>query len=166
MSDTTPAAESSGSTPCPSCPFLTGNHKEFEAVATRLCLKFGRPKPNFWACLSIRESVKRDAITEGRLQCHSTVYDAEMNPHPETSRPCAGLDAYLRETTHEAGRGDVAPGGRRKGESMKTVGATSRWDVTNTPVDEQWAAKRDLRQVVVDNACKDIEQGADGKEPV
>jgi hypothetical protein len=41
--------------------------------------------------------VKRDAIQSRRLQCHSTVYDAQMNPHPEKSRPCAGLAAYLRD---------------------------------------------------------------------
>ena len=81
--------------PCASCPFLRQNHKEFGAVAERLCAKFSKPKPDFWACLSIRENVKRDAIESGRLQCHCTVYDAQMNPHPEESRPCAGLAAYL-----------------------------------------------------------------------
>lgn len=78
-----------------SCPFLPTNHKEFGAVAERLCLKFGQPKPDFWACLSIRENVKNDAIQNRKLQCHCTVYDASMNPHPEASRPCAGLAAYL-----------------------------------------------------------------------
>lgn len=72
------------------------NHKEFGEVAKRLCKKFGQPEPDFWACLSIRESVKSDAINNGRLQCHVTVYDAEMNPHPEKSKPCAGLAAYLK----------------------------------------------------------------------
>lgn len=57
------------------------------------------PKPDFWACLSIRNNVKEDAIKSGHLQCHSTVYDAEMNPHPEKSRPCVGLANYLKSAT-------------------------------------------------------------------
>ncbi len=88
---------SAGCTPCVSCPFLKTNFKEFNAVAERLCAKHGQPKPDFWACLSIRENVKNDAIKGKVLQCHCTVYDAQMNPHPETSRPCSGLAAYLRQ---------------------------------------------------------------------
>lgn len=85
--------------PCASCPFLPNNHAEFRAVAERLCAKFVKPKPDFWACLSIRESVKADAVESGRLQCHSAVYDEQMNPHPETARPCAGLAAHMTEMT-------------------------------------------------------------------
>lgn len=84
-------------TPCPSCPFLETNFAEFAVVAEKLCAKFGKPKPDFWACLSIRENVKADAIKTGVLQCHATVYDAQMNPHPEGSRPCAGLALHLRK---------------------------------------------------------------------
>ena len=80
------------------------NHKEFGAVTERLCAKFGQPKPDFWACLSIRENVKNDAIQNRRLQCHCTVYDAKMNPHPEASRPCAGLAAYLESNVARRGK--------------------------------------------------------------
>jgi len=90
-------AASHASQPCASCPFLLHNHKEFGAVAERLCAKFGQPKPDFWASLSIRENVKRDAIKTGRLQCHCSVYDAQMNAHPEKSRPCVGLAAHLNK---------------------------------------------------------------------
>ena len=82
------------------------NHKEFGAVAERLCAKFGQPKPDFWACLSIRENVKNDAIQNRRLQCHCTVYDAKMNAHPEASRQCAGLAAYLKSNALLQASGD------------------------------------------------------------
>lgn len=86
-----------GPQPCSSCPFLPLNHEEFGQVAERLCKKFKQPKPDFWGRLSIRESVKKDAVGNQRLQCHCTVYDKEMNPHPEESRPCAGLALYLEQ---------------------------------------------------------------------
>ncbi len=91
-------------TPCPSCPFLPLNFKEFGEVAEKLCAKHGMPKPDFWACPSIRENVTKDALSAGRLQCHKTVYDAEMNPHPEDSRPCAGLEEYLAGKNAKAKR--------------------------------------------------------------
>lgn len=103
-------AASPGSPPCASCPFLPQNHKKFGVVAERLCAKFGQPKPDFWACLSIRENVKRDAIESRRLQCHCTVYDAQMNPHPEASRLCAGLAAYLSGANAESS--DAREGGK------------------------------------------------------
>lgn len=82
-------------TPCPSCPFLKTNFKEFAAVAERLCKKHGQPKPDFWACLSIRNNVVSEAIESGQLQCHSTVYDSDMSAHPETSQLCVGLEMHL-----------------------------------------------------------------------
>jgi hypothetical protein len=96
--------------PCASCPFLPMNHKEFGAVAERLCAKLGQPKPDFWACVSIRENVKNEGIQNRSLQCHSTVYDSKMNPHPEASRPCAGLAAYLRAESAAIGNRQSAIG--------------------------------------------------------
>ena len=83
--------------PCPSCPFLKDNHEEFGVIAKRLCARFGKPEPDFWDCLSIRASVVNEAIEHGHLQCHCTVYDAEMNPHPEGSMPCAGLENHIQQ---------------------------------------------------------------------
>lgn len=81
--------------PCASCPFLETNFQEFNRLAERLCELHHQPKPDFWACTSIRENVKKDAIATGHLLCHSTVYDAQMNATPENGKPCAGLALHF-----------------------------------------------------------------------
>lgn len=88
-----------GEKPCPSCPFLPWNHGEFKVIADRLCAKAGKPPPDFWERLSIRESVVKDALATRRLLCHSTVYDEAMNLRPEAEhKPCIGLFQQLNGT--------------------------------------------------------------------
>lgn len=82
---------------CVSCPFLETNFKEFNAVATKLSIKEGQPKPDFFQCLTIRQRVVDDALSTGRLLCHSTVYDDAMNAVGD-GKPCAGLSKCLAET--------------------------------------------------------------------
>ena len=85
----------SAKSPCASCPFLETNFKEFNQVAEALCELHQKPKPDFWACLSIRQNVIRDGLESGHLLCHSSVYDSAMKAHPEQGRPCAGLARRL-----------------------------------------------------------------------
>lgn len=82
---------------CASCPFHDTNFDEFNAFAERLYKKLGQPKPDFWACTSTRESVKADAIKEGQLACHCTVYDGDMNVNLANAKPCGGLAKFFQE---------------------------------------------------------------------
>lgn len=67
------------SKPCASCPFLKTNFKEFNEVAKKLSAKAGQPEPDFFQCVTIRRRVVADAIQNGGLLCHASVYDGEMN---------------------------------------------------------------------------------------
>lgn len=112
--------------PCASCPFLPHNHKEFGVVAAKLCLKHGRPKPDFWACLSIRKSVVDEAKATGRLLCHCHVYDKGMNADPRGARPCAGLMLWLKDHSSLPSLPSVQSNGLEQKEQAKEAKESKR----------------------------------------
>lgn len=86
---------------CASCPFRGfPNHDQFAVVARKLCRKFDKSDPDFWQVEAIRQRVIDEAVSTGRLQCHTTVYDAHMNAQPENSTPCKGLEQHLEKQAH------------------------------------------------------------------
>jgi len=90
-------AEKIKSVACASCPFRERNFEEFGEVARALSKKCGQPEPDFFQILTIRQRVIDDAIREGRLQCHSSVYDRDMNAHLTGSVPCVGLEQLKKK---------------------------------------------------------------------
>lgn len=88
--------------PCASCPFREDNFEEFNAIAKKLSAKHGEPEPDFFQCLTIRERVKTDAIENGILACHLTVYNEETEVGDyENMRPCQGLEQHLEREMNE-----------------------------------------------------------------
>lgn len=87
--------------PCASCPFLKTNFQEFNAVAKRLSAKAGEPEPDFFQCVTIRRRVVADAIANGGLICHQSIYDSEMNPTKEGSQCVGYLEQQQQESSDE-----------------------------------------------------------------
>lgn len=82
---------------CASCPFRTGNDKEFGEVIARLREKL-EMSPTVTAndIRHARFCVRIDA-EHGDFVCHHTAYDAKMNQRPQADfRQCAGATAAYR----------------------------------------------------------------------
>lgn len=86
--------------PCASCPFSTGNNKEFGAVVARLAKTwtFDHAHNNSASVRHARGAVKRDASKRGDFACHGSVYKEDMTMRPTADhRQCPGASAYYRE---------------------------------------------------------------------
>lgn len=76
--------------PCVSCPFSTGNDKEFSEVVKRLDPSL-KGISLIAATAAARINIEEEAKTRGDFSCHHTAYDKEMNIKPiREHKQCPG----------------------------------------------------------------------------
>lgn len=84
---------------CPSCPFRSGNDKEFKEVVKRLREQLGlRGNVTSELVTKARQKIRMECTFQGEFACHLTAYDpATMKERaPSEHRQCPGAADFYR----------------------------------------------------------------------
>lgn len=85
---------------CPSCPFRTGNNKEFGEIVNRLETSVGLPgRVTRRQIGSVRLRIMSDVGQRGDFACHLTAYNPDMTRKPTSEfRQCKGATEFYRNS--------------------------------------------------------------------